>query len=996
MNLATLLEKIDLLYEKIIVIEQDTIHALLQEEGIEPSAHISQEHFDFSFLYEDLKQILYPMLEFYHEVIKSEKVEKAKKVYFIALCEMIKKDYTTGMIKTFRAVTDKSYIDTNRYYRLLESVTESQGISVKKKDNIRLFERTYIEETGIPQNLTRTVIKFFKSYWRYFRHIDVKTRIAIISDYIEGKDFPEEFIFYAGDERILSNAQKELMDFPEKSIRTIKKLDEIFVALDEYDELCDPEIKSNFVEEISNKVGFNILNVLRNSDLEDVYSKYLQSIPIYKFTKMIVPNLPKNEMVTTPEGTTIQAADLRESNICCGIYKIRGISYEVVISPIISLAEMLEIPRNTVRQLAKDYYIYVSNDYFDIDANGRTIEPRRLIFNNKERYVWLDKIPLASSVYVDGHTINSSERLSLSGKISKKYVYESEKSELHYVLHCFKALLPEYRYKKLNYITSSGEKGLLCIGNDKGVFYIEDKCFSINNPSVFELKLLIDDEVIHTELIELKSRYLFDKWTGTEYYSNRKNDKHSGALILFDISKEAPLDMQHISNEYVWNNYVVTEFLYSEKEETLDIYEDHYVFTKGNKPYFIVRGNLDYDYRTESLDSLNFKFYNLNSSYKYWFVAENNKQRERIYVEDATLLLNRCFNEAYLKKSGKWFFSLWENQHKIDEVSVFLEPQLYAEQIDDCTMENHPVKVKVTASENCFASQIGDFVDYTELTIGDAKLNLADSYITAPELENYIYLDSLGIMKKIQLTPNVWGIRVKDSVEPEWHQSKSFNVDLENINKTVCSICSNSNVTIHVNEKKYNVKPGFNNIKLQDFLYLKRRTVELFITDDRQATRITVGCSPKFFLYDTNVEKNLIIVVKYVGPIDEGMLFRIYLDNEPYMQIHRTATKNSFLVHLLLGSVETFNNRRVTVEAKLDNGNLPLKIYSDIIIYEPELSNVVPSVEEAEHVENEKVDFLKLFQDVDLLLERYSTRKDISFNYTDVDMLIGKLLEKHI
>ena len=452
MNKETLIEKIEYLYPQICSIEESTFRDSLQNGIISEQEKLSQEMIDYEDLYEELKTILFPMIEHYRDIFKTDVASKAKKVYFVALCEMIKNDYTTGMVKTFRYVTNQPTVDYARYYDLLQIVTDSQGLVLQRNGNIRLFERTYIEETGIPKNLTRTVIKFFNIYWKYFRNVEIEKRNRIIVDYIREGIFKEEYILDSADEKIIAAAQKELNVFPEKAIRTVSKLEKIFIALDNYPELLNAHIEDDFIEHINNVVGFNITSVLRNTDLKNIFFKYLQVVPVKKFTQKIIPNLSKSESVELPDGYEVTVKSLNENEISCGIYKIRGIHYEVVLDPMITLEDMFAYPRNQIYAFAPDYYIYTSNEYFDVESTYRYISSRRVFYKNKELYVWIGTVPPATSIFIDGNRIDSIENCYLTGKVVKYYDYETGKSSLRFAMNSFKACFPEYKYKKMTFV----------------------------------------------------------------------------------------------------------------------------------------------------------------------------------------------------------------------------------------------------------------------------------------------------------------------------------------------------------------------------------------------------------------------------------------------------------------------------------------------------------------------------------------------------------------
>lgn len=755
-----LLDKIEYLYEEIKSVEDNT------RASFPSSIDMHQESMDFSHLYDEFKLLLSNVLDVYKYVFKTSLSEKAKKVYYVAICEMIKQDFYRGMLITFRSVTDSNNINNARYYELLEILTKSQGLAVEVVNGRRQFEKAFILETGIPQNMTKHVMKMFKIYWRYFHEVPQNERKQLLFNYLQGNEFSKEYIIDYNEADLFEKYREEIQEYAEKVYSVICRLDDIFSVLDNYYSVEEQLREDSFVEDINQMLGYDITKVLRDSDIRNIFAAYLKVVTVSKFKKIIY-NLPQNEAVLIPAGYSVSACRVI-NNISCGIYKIRGNSYEVVIDPTISLEDMIDMPCDKIHTLSLDYYCYISREYFDIEVDGKTVYPRELYYRGQSRYVWFGKVSAAGRVEICGQVLLSSQKTKLSGKIIKQYNYESKQSELVYYLQNVKVNEPTNPYGRLSYSVDQQEQKLICVGNNLGIYYRENLRIPIEN-GVNRIDILLNDRIIEKIEIKEEEMFLFDKWNGTRYFPGKKNDKHSGSMILFALSQFDEIDL-NITNRYKCGNYHVVEFDVPYNTKKISIGEEIFSFDEIKTPYYFLRSETGSIDLVENISEVFIKFVNLKSDSVYWFEIENEAGTFRKLVESEESSLSDLFCGENVSVCGKWNCSLWEKQKKIKSDSFVLLPKIQYQQKDICVLEGKDIFLEVFANEECFIGSAGEYTNNTIINIGIANIDIENSQIIEKYISVNVYIDKWSVCKEFQISPSVWGIRVKKSGNSIWER----------------------------------------------------------------------------------------------------------------------------------------------------------------------------------------------------------------------------------
>lgn len=920
---SSLLKKIDYLYNEITAIEEQT------KNSFSSSFELHQENLDFSYLYDEFKEILCCVLDVYKSVFRSSYAHKAKKVFYTAICEMIKQDFYRGMLITFKNVTNSDILNNARYYDLLDILSKSQGLSIEVVNGRRQFEKAFILETGIPRNMSKNVMKMFKIYWRYFHEIDKEKRLQLFYQYINGSEFSDEYIIDNKEAELFEKYRAEVIDYSEKVFSVFQKLDDIFSALDEYYNIRDNNQDELFVEEINAVLGYDITKVLRDSDIQRIFAAYLRVLSISKFKKVLT-NLPRNERIETPAGYLV-TAEQAEKNITCGIYKIRGNKYEVVIDPTITLEDMIGMSCNQVHTLGVDYYCYLSRDYYDIEVDGKIVYPRELFYHGQNRYVWMGKIGEASRVDVDGNTILSSQNTKIAGRIIKQFDYEKKISRLVYYLQGIKVNEPDKPYGKLTYSINNKEKLLICVGNNLGIYYRDNIRIPVSD-DVNTIDFYLDEELLETISVVLENVYLFDKWNGTRYYSGKDNGQHSGAIILFSRHVfECDGLVCETTSQYEVEGYYVYELNIPYGLDKIIVFDQEYRFDSLKTPYFFIKSEIGNTETVERIEDITVKMVNLDCEKTFWFEIENERGKIRTSVDNGEYLLSEMYELDAEKTCGKWSCSLWEKQRKIREESFVVIPEVTWMQEDICILEGKDVHVKITANEKCFINSVGELTEFTDLNLGPINIELDENGVVEKTIRTSVYIDKWNIIKELDIRPSVWGVRVKNTDDHVWRKKESININLDNDYETKCAVFSTGNNDLYVNGNLVKIGPGYNEILWQDYLDIIKRKNDLVLSDDRNSCKQIFVCIPNFTVHDLSIGDEAILSLRYSGPVSETLTVRYFIDGELQKSFMRDAIKNSFLLHVLLGNLKNLNGKRVSVEIASSTSYMPVSVFDEVI-----------------------------------------------------------------
>lgn len=941
MSWSELIENIEKLYNEIIIKEQLTKKEMIEDGILEVNERLTLEYLDFGYIYDDLKRLLLPILQNSHRDLQSNIEKKLTKVYFVALCEMIKHDYNRGMLITFKAVTRAEYIDTNRYYSLLRRVIANEGMQVSKINNKSQYEDAFILESGIPKKFSKDVLKMFQIYWRYFRAVELDERRRFIYKFIKGESIEKVYILDISDYNELTNLLERVKEFPEKVLYVFNKFEKIFMALDDYDDIYNlqQENISEIISFLNNSLGFKVENVLRSSDLEKVYLAYISELTINKFEK-ILRNLDKHDVIINPHGERLFVMEQNAKNLWCGIYRIKDIEYKVILDPTLSLSEMLNFECNKIHSLSDNYFFYSSKEYFDVEIDYKMVNPRYLYFMNQSRYVWIGKVPPASKVYIDDKEIKSLQNYSINYSIIKYYDRETKRNVLKVLLSRFKLNDKKYAYHKIDASLDNNTVITLGYANNRGMLYCENTYIDINKSQCqYKIRLYSDIEEISSNTLDLPDILMFDKWNGTEYRSGSSNIKHSGSLVCFSKDSFSTVESAIVVEEqYMFLDYNVTVFNISTNIERIEVCGIKWLFNKANKPYILLKQDNMLNQNVAYIpEDVVFKVINAEKISNCYLQVENESLHFRYKLQPEHYLDEMNLHEVVQGQNitvfhGKWFISLWDNQRKIDEFNFLIIPKIKVIQLDNIVLENTEVKVKIISESPCFSDLTGGFTDSIEYSMGIANMEINDGFITSSELKSTIFNDKYCINQEITIKPRVWGLRVKDYKKNDFQTDTNLALEQLSLPNKQFMVCSTGSFDALINGKSIKIYQGYNTIKWYEYFSSYAPTNIIRVSDGRNSSQFVLGLRSKLVLYDKYMQDSTYTIkFSYTGPLNEKMVIRAYVDGILVKEKSLESFRNRYFIYYSIEDIERFANKTLAVEYTSNYQKLPVGIYSEKI-----------------------------------------------------------------
>ena len=258
-------------------------------------------------------------------------------------------------------------------------------------------------------------------------------------------------------------------------------------------------------------------------------------------------------------------------------------------------------------------------------------------------------------------------------------------------------------------------------------------------------------------------------------------------------------------------------------------------------------------------------------------------------------------------------------------------PVLSMKQLDECTLEGKDIWLEFEANDDCFVSDIGEYCNRTKMNIGPINLEIIDEEIIIPNINASVYIDKWNIVKEFQVFPSVWGVRTKDKMSKIWKKTDIVNVDPDELSKTECAIFSTGVNKVYINGKLKNIEIGKNEINWKEDIKSLKSKNELIFSDDRSAYKQLFGCISQYSIWDMTIAEEAVLTIRYTGPVSETLTIRYFIDGILEKSFQRDTTKNTFLLHVLLGKTIFLAEKIVSVEIATSRSPIPVQIYREKI-----------------------------------------------------------------
>jgi hypothetical protein len=253
-----------------------------------------------------------------------------------------------------------------------------------------------------------------------------------------------------------------------------------------------------------------------------------------------------------------------------------------------------------------------------------------------------------------------------------------------------------------------------------------------------------------------------------------------------------------------------------------------------------------------------------------------------------------------------------------------------------------------------------------------------DNELKPREMEYYVYLDSIGISRKILYIPEIWGIRTQDEQRTEWSKDKNIVLNMNNPSITKVAICSTGETDVFINGSHFRFCKGKNELEYLPLIEPIRRKSELIITDDRYTEKIVLACNPECRSSELVIDKNVDVAISYAGPEMQKITIRTFVDGFKSSQIEKTASKSKATFYVLVGEALKVKGKRVVVDICTSKSGIPTKIFDQII----EINASEEIKETTAGIENNRVvscvsDYVNVNNLLEYYYEKTNSRKSV-------------------
>ncbi|WFA10073.1 hypothetical protein [Tissierella sp. Yu-01] len=898
------------------------------DDGYKSMKRIQFEYIDLDDIFKELIEIIAPAMEYYNILQKQPVGKQLNRVFIAALCEITKNGFSQGgILKQIDEYIGFEFI-RSRYYPLLKSALKSENIKTISQVGHK-YEATLVYESGIPKQFHRDLFKFFKLYWKWMKGIETEERRDFLRTFVEFKEISDVYVYDKNDYNKMKYYREQMNSFQEKVIKTCIRLDKIYSEIDKIDyDINESNIK-DICFKISEKLGYNINLVVRAEDISKDIIESSHIVGFMKFQK-ILKNLLPNEEITLPTGRKINKGKYYIDNFICGIHIVKNIKYEVIYPFGLSCNDYLELPRDEVIK-RNDYYIYTSNNYFEVEVDGNPVNVRELIWNNTDIYIYVGKVPRASCAYIDGFLVNGTEEIKIEAFIRKYWDRDEKKNKLILCLSDIKIFNPKYSMKTLELQTNISSKKIIRSINQKGHRRIRDKNVDIETLDVSNviINAAIDGKVIATKEICINDEYIYSLQTGLRINDQIEwNDlQYDTRLIIFSKNEIIETNIELIQQDTFLNMFVYVGKIDLNNEE---IIINHRVIEVVRSYNPIIKMNAFSTYIENQLvvqasNEIRFKCINCNDENMFIKIAHGDqrfKGKSLNEIEDignfSLSELGIEFNDYY----GKWSLLLFKEQEKIYDLSFTVLANIDYEFNKKYYLENEEVTITVSSAYDCFLYD-GEFTNRMVLDIGKANLSFNDNFIVADNMEVEVLDYICNLPYRLTVKPEIWGVRrLKDKSLQVFDNKVELDYIDDKASLVLCSTCSlNLTLIIQDTETEYSIEKGINNILWHQIINDWKIINYLDIRDQYDhnlRVRINYNPSLKFAKY-SNGHFDLSLVYSYTGPIGVELTFNIFINGVFRSKFSEKTTHSNYEICNVIEEKYDNVGDILSVEARINN-----------------------------------------------------------------------------
>lgn len=894
---------------------------------------ISFEDIDLSdFFNNDLVPLFQPILDYYNFLFAREMHKKILKVYLAALCEMAKNGFIQGgILKTLDAYIGTPFI-RSRHYDLLSQALASEKVRVWHDRGAHYYEETIIFEAGIPKKFHRSALKLFILYWKWMKGIDVAERREFLTCFVNDSSIYEVYIFDQTDYIKMKSLRDEMSGFREKTLKTCFRLEDVYCSIDEYQEVINSENIKSVCIKISERLGFKIQTVVRVSEIEKEFIDYAHRIGFGKFQKML-SNLSTDEKIILPTGKTTTKELYGMHNCYCGIHKIREVSFEVSYPIGLSISELSKLKRHMVIRQNQNY-IYISEDSFEVEVDGRPEKIRQLIYGKEQLYIFIGKIPAAATAYIDGEQVQGDKETKISVEIRKKWDRDNSTNQLAIYIKEIKYSNSKSAMKHLS-VSIDGVTYYTRHINQHGFSKLVDKWIPI--PDDFgadhiDVDLLVNGENIETQRIELSKIMVFGFFSGIQVKNHIDLYQLYGdeRLIVFAMRTifNATVELEYLSR---FQNYFVYLAKINLSNTSFAIEDLSLTIKNADRPYISVCSEYFYQNNMLCINEKNnivLQVINiLDNIDLYYLKVVHAGHATNIIIgkygisQKIEIIGNANFD---IDECGVWSVSLFREQLNLHEIQFVVLPKLMGTFVNEIYKEGGKVFADITTKTECFERE-GEWVNSIRCEVGTALIKMIGNLVTSETVSTEVYNSKCGVSQQIDMIPNVWGIRILENNSELWEKYDGNSLSYDSLNTHGVFVCTTRKIALKIQNSENtlyrDLLPGFNKLGILRLIEVWRPVNVISLTDrNHEIENIRITCEPSINASKFSYEgEDLVGIFSYRGPIGVRISITAFAKHMKVLKVIETAKTSRFQLQLIIKSVKGISGEIVSFEARFDD-----------------------------------------------------------------------------